>query len=88
MDNELTVKDIDILMEALAAWETKDLLGVSLGGIFTKLTKAPNAEKIIEDNMQKYEMKVKKNKEISILLQAKLIKLKDTIQINSLTKGE
>ena len=87
MDSEytrLTVQDIEVLLGALKAWESKDLAGemmvTLLGGIGAKtpedraMAKAQN-----EHRWAEYAEKTNQRKETSVILQAKLIQMRQKL---------
>lgn len=84
---ELTTDDIEVLVEALAAWEVKDMAGeimVSLlGAVFTRNNPADKAlhDSMMADEKAKYEQERRVRKDRSTLLQAKLIGLKTALTV-------
>jgi hypothetical protein len=89
---EIENDDIDVLLEALTAWESKDfgtdIMFSLMGSIFVD-KKDPEAKaKHDESERQRKataEQESKMRKETSVLLKAKLIKLKQSIAIESIT---
>jgi hypothetical protein len=80
---ELTDDDLDVLVEALEAWESKDVAGEMLGDVVeSMLTRGdPVAVAKIRDQRQrdKYDRERARTarKERSVLLRAKLLTLRD-----------
>lgn len=85
-------KEIDVLIEALDAWEKKDfgaeLLSVVLGSMLGN--DDPVAKQRFDDDMidekEKREKEAKVRCEVSVLLKAKLIYLKQSQQIERVTQ--
>jgi hypothetical protein len=82
--NGLTIKDIEVLMEALEAWEReeglKGVVGIMIGGLMAPDKEA--REKIFAEQEEKAKEKhelTKANKEIAILLKAKLLLMKQEL---------
>lgn len=85
---ELTIEDIDVLIEAVEKWETADasddlmfgMMGIMLAG------SKENADKILkEQEVDRANSKEKRQvkKERAVLLKAKLIQMKDAMIIKS-----
>jgi len=89
MEN-LTLTDIDILIEALTTWETKDwgsdvLMDLVGSMIFPKGSKGEAEEKQRQEEMKvKSAIDKKGRQEASILLKAKLIQLKGSLEVEFL----
>ena len=88
----LTNKEIDTLIDALTAWESKDLAGNLIGCLFSAmLTKddpvAKEKARIREEaETQKSEREKAERKEQSLLLKAKLIQIKQSNLVNEATE--
>ena len=97
MDNQmkLTVKDCEIIVDALEAWIHSDLNGAIMSSILAGMIRHGSddpeakkaAEEITKDGKKSYEEGKRKKTEIARLLQAKIILLKDTLQVENLTNG-
>ena len=93
MENNLSSKEIDTLVEALEAWETKDNTGRLLGGLMSAMlsdkmgdeakAKMEAAEK---EREEKAEREQKQRKETSLLLKAKLVMMKHGKAMEELVK--
>ncbi len=89
MSETLTTKEINILMEALEAWENKDDatgLMVGLMGAMIIPDNAPEEAKRklevhMEEHEQKREREKKDRKDTSLLLRAKLVQIRANIVI-------
>lgn len=86
----LTEQDLDILIEAVEAWENKDLAGDMMFDLITSsLTdrKDPAAKAQLEEErnerIRTKEQQRRRRKEQSILLRAKLIQMLDAQRANS-----
>lgn len=77
----LAIGDLEILIEALDAWEEKDisagLLMASVGAMLAKDKK--EAHQRVEDSMQKAQNARKQKSEIATCLKAKLILMKNEL---------
>ena len=84
--NELTRQDLDVLIESMEAWENKDDFGGIIAGMFDEmLSEKSSPEKQLEmklrrekENRDRQDKKLVR-KERSIMLRAKLIALRDSI---------
>ena len=89
MEN-LTAQEIDTLIDALGAWENKDLSGMIMGsmlkGIISKEGNKESAEREMEKDMEEFDRKRKARTEQSILLKAKLISMKNGIDADILAR--
>lgn len=75
---DLTVTEIDTLMEALDAWESKDMGDTLMTGMLSMaLLSKEDAKAEMEKEMAEAREKTRRKKETSILLKAKLIGMKD-----------
>jgi hypothetical protein len=83
---QLTGHDYDLLIEALDCWEASPHSSAMIGSIMSTLVIKDKeaSEKFIEKQMSETSLKVKSRKEQSILLKAKLLKMKDAVEIESL----
>lgn len=78
----LTISEMDILVEALTAWETKDASSEMVGSLITGLLMPKDAREdpkfIQEEELRKSktELATATRKEASIMLKAKLLTLK------------
>lgn len=95
MEN-LTSKEIDILIEALDVWEKAKFLGldersaVTMTEIFINLMMKNEPPEVIDGfrrEMKEQAAKEFNNKEVSILLKAKLIGIKQSSNINNLMRS-
>lgn len=84
---QLTVSEINTLIEALDAWTTSSKTSKMLGGlIFGALLSrgeedgADKGQEIFKKMNEGEEEKQKQREEIAIMLKAKLIKLRDTVE--------
>lgn len=79
---ELTSKEINIIIEALEAWENKDTgLGfamdlMSLIVLPKETRESPEFQKTEEERTAKQELEKRERKETSLLLKAKLVGMK------------
>lgn len=91
MEN-LTRKEIDTLIDALEAWEAKDMgeeiMMTVLGAMFCKDDPEAKAKMETEQNerREKVEMEGRERKETSLMLRAKLIQLKQNMLIDDTNK--
>ena len=81
---ELTIREIDILIEAMGAWESREAAGDLMRGlVIGMISKDDEDRKKLfheqEEEKNQRELEKQKEREISILIKAKLIRLKDTI---------
>ena len=90
METNFNSKELDTLMDALDAWEKKDFGMRLMGGLFKHMigkddpiTKAKMEEDERIEN-EKMEREERQRKEISVMLKAKLIGIKQSIEIASL----
>ena len=87
----LTNKEIDTLIDALTAWETKDMAGNLIGSLFSAmLTKddpiaKEKARVREEEEAAKYEREKAERKEQSLLLKAKLVQIKQSNLVSEAT---
>ncbi len=94
MDSQLIIKDLDILIEALDAWENKEMAGEMMGELMTMMmlgkdaTQEDKAEYEInrDAKREKAEFEKRERKETSLLLKAKLIMLKQEIPVKDANK--
>lgn len=85
-----TSDEIDILVEALTAWENKDAAGELMGAVFTAMISKDeesfNKNKEINDKKTKAMEEAKKQREIaSIKLKAKLYEIKEGMEMERVT---
>lgn len=88
---ELTVQDLEVLVEAMTAWEEKDFAGEMLGDLFgaimsDKLTEE-GKKKLEEEKKEKNilrEKQKKVRKEQSIMIKAKLLSLKTKLEVETI----
>lgn len=90
---ELNENDIDVLLESLVAWESKDfgtdLMMTLVESMFTDKKDPEQKAKMESDRLErqkKSENESKLRKETSTLLKAKLIQFKQTLAVNKLEK--
>jgi len=85
---DLTSEDISVLIEALNAWKTKGLSSLILGSVLTGITGRSREEtdRKVEEQVKKYDEDVRTRVERCILLQAKLITLRDRLDIERVTR--
>lgn len=81
---DLTRKDFDVLIEAVEAWENKDAASAMMGGLMDGLlSRDMKPEQMAEmkarraDEDRKREAARKARKEISVVLRAKLISIRN-----------
>jgi hypothetical protein len=92
--DELTSEDLTLLIEALEAWEARDLAGEMIGSLMVRIlggrTKEERAslDKMMADEKASKEGQKQRDKERSTMLQAKLIRLKDRIAVEHLAGGQ
>lgn len=96
MDSELTAEDIDILIDSIDAWmhkeNTSNLMVMMLDAAFIPPEKRNNPEYMEKRNQEREQQMIKQSKDIKIksergvLLKAKLIQLRDKIQITEVIK--
>ncbi len=92
MENNLSSKEIDILVDALEAWERKDMTGKLMGGLLKAMIakddpvmKAKMEEEERIEN-EKEEKEARQRKEVALMLKAKLIGIKQNAEIGALAK--
>lgn len=90
LEIELTVEDINILLDAMDSWLNREKLGETVGEMFIALAAGSRerAEEIISKaphNQPQYADKKRQEAERVIILKAKLLKIKDQIGIEGLT---
>ena len=81
---ELTIKEIDILIDALDAWESRNVAENLFADLLTHIVipegqERDDAKRKLRDDREKEELQKKNEKEKSILIKAKLIQMKDKI---------
>lgn len=86
---QLTNQDVNTLIEALDAWEQSGFAGQLMGDMFAgMLCKDESAMEKMKAERERsnaeYERKVRAKKERSIILKAKLLQLRDSIEVDSL----
>ena len=88
--NNLTAKELDVLVDALETWEHKESMGMLMDSIFSSmLTKDAPPEMVAEikrkdeEDRQKYEREKRERKEISLMLRAKLVGIKQELLLQS-----
>lgn len=89
---DFTIDDLNVLMEAMEAWENKDTAGELMGSLLTAML-APHDTDEQKANLQREQDEARlratdaKNmrKERSILLRAKLIQMLDSARAGVLT---
>lgn len=81
---ELTRQDLDVLIEAVEAWESKDLAGDMMESMLTSMM--CKSEQDVEKHKSEFEKRQEKResarrvrKERSVVLRAKLIGLRDSM---------
>lgn len=88
----LTREDIDVLIEATEAWESKDAAGELMGDLLQGMLSRGDEKTLAEmkqrkmEETRKREQEKKLRKERSIILRAKLISLRDSMDADSLLK--
>lgn len=97
---ELTAQDIDILIDALDAFEEKEKTHFALSGIMKSILLSnvrgnPEADEFVrnekiqlEQEREEMEIRQKNIRERNILLKAKLIQMKDKVGVNNLIAGK
>ncbi len=94
MDSQLTIKDLEILIESLDAWENKEIAGEMMGELMSMMilgkdvTQEDKAQYEIDRDVkrEKAEFEKRERKETSLLLKAKLVMLKQEIPIKDANK--
>jgi hypothetical protein len=92
MENTLSSKEIDTLVDALEAWEKKDfgskIMGSLLKGMLTKDDPVAKAkyeeEERVENEKEEREQRIRK--ETALMLKAKLVMMKQENLITQLTQ--
>jgi len=93
MEN-LDKQDLEILIEAVDEWVSKDLAGNLMSGLFEAML-TDKADPIVQEKMKQERearnVKEKQEKEIreeqAIMLKAKLVSMKQDINVNKLVNG-
>ncbi len=85
----LSKQELNTILEALEAWESKDLAGELIESILTAaLGKSSGQQSFIEQTMKPMKAKraeeAKVRKERSVLLRAKLIGIRDAMEVDQL----
>lgn len=87
---KLTVKDCDILIEAMDAWVNEKLAGTTIGGLLATMMAGnehrEEAKQIRESMTNDFEQDKKKRMEVARIIQAKVIFLKDSLHVDELTQ--
>lgn len=81
-----TKQDLDILFEAVEKWEQDDMTGEVIGMMLEKMARPEAREKIKierEERERKRLATKKQRKERGVLLRAKLVALKDKIEVEA-----
>jgi hypothetical protein len=73
----LTSQDIEMLFEALDAWETEATSNSMLGSLFAMALSKDDGKVMAEDILTEGRDKTRTRKEQSILLKAKLLQMRD-----------
>ena len=86
---ELSRQDVSVLLEALDAWEVKDangrMMGSLLGAMLSRNDEERAKMKEMEDREnKKMEESMRIRKERAIILKAKLLQMRDGIEVDSL----
>ncbi len=82
---QLTQQDCDVLIEALCDWEKSGLEGQMVGGLFGALLSRGDEDAKLkmqqeqERQMNEFKRQMKIKKERAIMIQAKLIQLRDSL---------
>ncbi len=89
MEN-LTVEELDTLIEALDAWTTADrsdrmLVGLIIGAMVSKEDSSAGA-KFFEGITDGTAEKMESRKEVATLLKAKLIKMRDALMVQEVSR--
>jgi hypothetical protein len=92
MNNTFSSKEIDVLTEALDAWESKDFGKSLMSSMFKTMMLPKGAPQEVRDEFdrkereenEKMECETRQRKETSVLLKAKLIMMKQGNSIVSL----
>lgn len=88
--DQLDSSDIEVLVEALKAWEQKDLASSMMGTLLTGILSSQKSsdmsdwEKREQEREAKREREVKLRQERSIMLQAKLFALRNQLTTDNL----
>ena len=80
---DLTIEELDILIEAMSAWEHRDSGGDLMKSLLTTMIAKDDEqrERMLQDQEEERnqkELEKQKEKETSILIKTKLIHMKDT----------
>ena len=91
MKHQLTKDELDILIQGVQSWETREINSELITVMFDAIipnqdTKEQRQEKI-KKMCRENDEKRNARRERSTLLQAKLIKMKDALDIDSLTES-
>lgn len=89
---ELTIHDIDILIEAVDAWvisskTTSMLGGLVFGAMLSRGGDVNEGKSFVESMMKGEDEKEQTRKEIAITLKAKLLKMRDQIMIGEVASS-
>lgn len=91
--SNLTPQDLEILIDAVEAWESRDAVGQVMEGILDGMLSRGNPEvekKLQEEGRIKKlaaEEKKKREKYVAISLKAKLISLKEQVEMDDAKKS-
>lgn len=82
---KLTKEDIQLLLEAVDSWVERGLSGYIVGTTLVAMVSrgAPDGKKVIEEHKMEYERTKNESKERAIMLKAKLLSLKDKLDVES-----
>lgn len=85
---ELTIEELDILIEAMDAWESRDSSSELMKSLMTAMIVKDEEQraKMLQEQEEEQEqaaLEKRKEKEISILIKAKLIGMKDKATVKA-----
>lgn len=90
----LTPDECNVLIESLVSWESKHVAGEVLATVMQATIMSSAPEEVKRELSAKQEEKERRNaieatarKEVSVLLRAKLIQLRNHLEIEAVTKG-
>jgi hypothetical protein len=89
---EFTIQEIDVMLESLEKWAQESPVGMMLGVFLGATLKDPSEKRKFDEEQRQQEEKEKQaaanRKQRAILIQAKLIHMRDAILADKLMNGE
>ena len=81
---ELKIEELDILIDAMTAWESRDSFGQLMGGLMGAMLAKDDEQREerhaqFEKTMEEKADQQRREKETSIIIKAKLIQMKDKL---------